>query len=34
MNGDPLSFPNEVTVGRCIVATNGVLQHKVIEYLR
>jgi myo-inositol-1(or 4)-monophosphatase len=34
MNGDPLSFPNEVTVGRCIVATNGFLQHKVIEYLR
>lgn len=34
MDGRPLSFPEEVTVGRCIVATNGVLHHKVIEYLR
>lgn len=34
LNGDPLDFPEEVTVGRCIVATNGVLHHKVIEYLR
>jgi len=34
LNGDPLDFPDEVTVGRCIIATNGVLHHKVIEYLR
>ncbi|MGD0534327.1 MAG: bifunctional fructose-bisphosphatase/inositol-phosphate phosphatase [Methanoregula sp.] len=34
LNGDPLDFPEEVTVGRCIIATNGVLHHKVIEYLR
>ncbi|MFA5222455.1 MAG: bifunctional fructose-bisphosphatase/inositol-phosphate phosphatase [Methanoregula sp.] len=34
MNGKKLIFPNEVTIGRCIVATNGVLHHKVIEYLR
>jgi myo-inositol-1(or 4)-monophosphatase len=34
INGDPLDFPEEVTVGRCIIATNGVLHHKVIEYLR
>ena len=34
LNGKAIRFPNEVTVGRCIVATNGVLHHKVIEYLR
>lgn len=34
LNGDPIDFPDEVTVGRCLVATNGVLHHKVIEYLR
>lgn len=34
INGEPLDFPEEVTVGRCIIATNGVLHHKVIEYLR
>jgi myo-inositol-1(or 4)-monophosphatase len=34
LNGESLHFPEEVTVGRCIVATNGVLHHKVIEYLR
>jgi myo-inositol-1(or 4)-monophosphatase len=34
MDGRTLAFPEEVTVGRCIVATNGVLHHKVIEYLR
>jgi myo-inositol-1(or 4)-monophosphatase len=34
MNGHVIRFPNEVTVGRCLVATNGVLHHKVIEYLR
>jgi myo-inositol-1(or 4)-monophosphatase len=34
LNGDPILFPNEVTMGRCMIATNGVLHHKVIEYLR
>jgi len=34
LNGDPIQFPDEVTIGRCIVATNGVIHHKVIEYLR
>jgi len=34
MDGDVIRFPDEVTIGRCIVATNGVLHHKVIEYLR
>ena len=34
MNGDPVRFPDEVTIGRCLVATNGALHHKVIEYLR
>ena len=34
MNGHVIRFPNEVTVGRCLVATNTVLHHKVIEYLR
>lgn len=34
LNGHAIRFPNEVTVGRCLVATNGVLHHKVIEYLR
>ncbi|MHB8163856.1 MAG: bifunctional fructose-bisphosphatase/inositol-phosphate phosphatase [Methanoregula sp.] len=34
LNGDPIQFPDEVTIGRCIVATNRALHHKVIEYLR
>jgi myo-inositol-1(or 4)-monophosphatase len=34
MNGIAVRFPDEVTVGRCLVATNGKLHHKVIEYLR
>ena len=34
LEGNELCFPNEVTIGRCLVATNGVLHHKVIEYLR
>ncbi len=33
-DGLPLHFPDEVTIGRCLVATNGVLHPKVIEYLR
>ncbi|MFA6226348.1 MAG: bifunctional fructose-bisphosphatase/inositol-phosphate phosphatase [Methanoregula sp.] len=34
LNGDPVQSPNEVTIGRYIVATNGAVHHKVIEYLR
>jgi myo-inositol-1(or 4)-monophosphatase len=34
IEGDTIRFPDEVTLGRCIVATNGVVHHKVIEYLR
>jgi len=34
LEGLPLYFPNEVTIGKCMVATNGALHGKVIEYLR
>ena len=34
LDGDSIHFPDEVTIGRCMVATNGVIHHKVIEYLR
>jgi myo-inositol-1(or 4)-monophosphatase len=34
LDGGAIHFPNEVTIGRCVVATNGALHHKVIEYLR
>ncbi len=34
LEGKSIRFPNEVTIGRCIIATNGLLHHKVIEYLR
>lgn len=34
LDGHPIHFPDEVTIGRCLVATNGHLHHKVIEYLR
>ena len=34
LEGKSIRFPNEVTIGRCLVATNGVMHHKVIEYLR
>ena len=34
LNGTDIHFPDEVTIGRCMVATNGTLQYKVIEYLR
>lgn len=33
-DGEDLRFPDEVTIGRCLVATNGPLHRKVIEYLR
>ena len=34
LDGGVIRFPDEVTIGRCIVATNGAVHHKVIEYLR
>lgn len=33
-DGFDLHFPDEVRIGRCLVATNGPLHRKVIEYLR
>lgn len=34
LEGNPLVFPDEVIIGKCLVATNGVMHRKVIEYLR
>jgi myo-inositol-1(or 4)-monophosphatase len=34
LDGSPLQFPSEVTIGRCLVATNGLMHEKIIEYLR
>jgi len=34
LEGNTLIFPNEVSVGRSLVATNGIVHNKVIEYLR
>ena len=34
LNGEALDFPEDVTVGRSLIATNGIIHHKVIEYLR
>jgi myo-inositol-1(or 4)-monophosphatase len=34
LDGKGIRFPNEVTIGRCLIATNGILHSKVIEYLR
>ena len=34
LDGNLLDFPEDVTVGRSLIATNGILHHKVIEYLR
>jgi myo-inositol-1(or 4)-monophosphatase len=34
LDGNSIQFPDEVTIGRCMVATNGAIHHKVIEYLR
>ncbi|MFY9799815.1 MAG: bifunctional fructose-bisphosphatase/inositol-phosphate phosphatase [Methanoregula sp.] len=34
IDGESIRFPNEVTIGRCLIATNTLLHHKVIEYLR
>jgi len=34
LDGCPIRFPDEVTMGRCLIASNGTLHQKVIEYLR
>lgn len=34
LDGHPITFPDEVSIGRCLIATNGVIHNKVIEYLR
>ncbi len=34
IEGKNITFPDEVTVGRCLIATNRILHSKVIEYLR
>ncbi len=34
LNGHAIRFPDEVTTGRCLVATNRAVHPKVIEYLR
>jgi myo-inositol-1(or 4)-monophosphatase len=34
LDGGSIDFPEDVTVGRSLIATNGVLHHKIIEYLR
>jgi myo-inositol-1(or 4)-monophosphatase len=34
VEGSTIHFPDEVTVGKCLIATNGALHHKVVEYLR
>jgi myo-inositol-1(or 4)-monophosphatase len=34
LEGRRIIFPDEVTVGKCLVASNGTLHGKVIEYLR
>lgn len=33
-DGKPVRFPDNVTSGRCLIATNRVIHRKVIEYLR
>ncbi|PWR74085.1 fructose-1,6-bisphosphatase [Methanospirillum lacunae] len=34
LDGRSISFADEVTIGTCLIATNGHLHRKVIEYLR
>jgi myo-inositol-1(or 4)-monophosphatase len=34
LDGSPVHFPDDVTVGRCVIATNTGIHRKVIEYLR
>jgi len=34
LEGRTLVFPDEISIRRCLVATNGIVHNKVIEYLR
>jgi myo-inositol-1(or 4)-monophosphatase len=34
LDGNEINFPPDVTVGRSLIATNGIIHPKVIEYLR
>ena len=34
LHGEMITFADEVTIGTCLIATNGSLHRKVIEYLR
>ncbi len=34
LHGEMITFADEVTIGTCLIATNGCLHRKVIEYLR
>jgi myo-inositol-1(or 4)-monophosphatase len=34
LDGSPLQFHSSVTAGTCLVATNGLMHEKIIEYLR
>lgn len=34
LEGNPLVFPDEVCIGRCLIGTNRNLHQKVVEYLR
>lgn len=34
LDGNPFQLPDEVTIGRCLVASNGTMHRKIIEYLR
>jgi len=33
INGNPVDFPDNVQEGRCLIATNGYIHDKVLEYL-
>jgi myo-inositol-1(or 4)-monophosphatase len=33
-NGELMEFPKEVTIGKCLVATNSMIHQKVVEYLQ
>ena len=32
--GGEVVFPDDVSAGRCLVATNGILHSRLIEYLK
>lgn len=34
LHGRPIIFADEVTIGTCLIASNGILHKKMIEYLR